>query len=374
MTPQKRPDDPNGGSVGRADEVLPQAQGEKVQQPVAQLPEGYPGLLEDIKARVRSSRVKAALAANSELVLLYWHVGRAILERQQEEGWGAKVIDHLSRDLRREFPDMRGFSPRNLKYMRSLAQAHTDGMIVQEVLAQITWYHNIALLEKTKDPAERLWYAHQTLQHGWSRNVLVHQIESDLYHRQGQAITNFDRTLPPPQSDLAQEALKDPYVFDFLSLTDGARERELHRALVQQIRDFLLELGVGFAFVGSQQHLEVGGEDFYVDLLFYHLHLRCYVVIDLKIGQFQPEHAGKMNFYLSAVDDLLRHAEDQPSIGLVLCKARNRVVAEYALRDMHKPMGVAAYRLLPDEIKASLPSPEQLEAELREGAGSDQCT
>jgi len=374
MTPQMRSDDPNDHPVGRADEVLPQAQGEKVQQPVAQLPEGYPGLVEDIKARVRSTRVKAALAANSELVLLYWHIGRAILERQHEEGWGAKVIDHLSRDLRREFPDMRGFSSRNLNYMRSLARAYGDAAFVQQVVAQIPWGHNVRVLDRVDEPSQRTWYLRKALQHGWSRNVLVHQIESDLYHRQGQAVTNFDRTLPPPQSDLAQEALKDPYVLDFLSLTDEARERELHRALVQQIRDFLLELGVGFAFVGSQQHLEVGGEDFYVDLLFYHLHLRCYVVIDLKIGQFRPEHAGKMNFYLSAVDDLLRHAGDQPSIGLVLCKTRNRVVAEYALRDMQKPMGVAAYRLLPDEIKASLPSPEQLEAELREAAGSDQCT
>lgn len=331
------------------------------------LPPGYAEFLADLKERIRRARIKAALSANRELILLYWEIGRMILERQRKEGWGSKVIDRLAQDLRREFPDMKGFSARNLKYMRAFAEAYPDKEFVQEVLAQITWYHNITLLEKVKDPKERIWYIQQTIEHGWSRNVLVHQIESGLYHRKGKAITNFDRTLPAPQSDLAREVLKDPYVFDFLGLTEDIRERELERQLIACIRDFLLELGVGFAFVGSQVHLEVGGEDFYLDLLFYHLKLRCYVVIELKTGEFKPEYAGKMNFYLSAVDDLLRHPDDRPSIGIILCKSKNKVIVEYALRDTTKPIGVSSYRLtraLPEELKSSLPSVEELEREL----------
>jgi len=333
------------------------------------LPQGYDAFLRELKERIRHAQLHAALAVNRELVLLYWRMGRDILQRQREQGWGAKVIDLLSRDLRAAFPDMKGFSPRNLKYMRAFAEANPDESIVQEALAQITWYHNLALLEKVDAPDERLWYARQAMEHGWSRNVLVHQIESGLYHRQGQAVTNFDRTLPPPRSDLARQMLKDPYVFDFLSLEAEARERDLERELLAHLRDFLLELGIGFAFVGSQYHLEVGGQDFYLDLLFYHLRLRCYIVIDLKIGDFQPEYAGKMNFYLSAVNDLLRHADDQLSIGIILCKGRNRVIAEYALRDIHAPLGVATYRLiaaLPDALKDSLPDIGELEAHLTE--------
>jgi len=331
------------------------------------LPPGYAEFLADLKERIRRARVKAALSANRELILLYWEIGRMILERQKKEGWGSKVIDRLAQDLRREFPDIRGFSARNLKYMRAFAEAYPDKEFVQQVAAQIPWFHHCVLLDKVKDPAERIWYIQQTIEHGWSRNVLVHQIESGLYHRKGKAITNFDRTLPAPQSDLAQEMLKDPYVFDFLGLTEGIRERELERQLIARIRDFLLELGVGFAFVGSQVHLEVGGEDFYLDLLFYHLKLRCYVVIELKTGEFKPEYAGKMNFYLSAVDDLLRHPDDKPSIGIILCKSKNKVIVEYALRDTNKPIGVSSYRLtraLPEDIKGILPSVEELEREL----------
>ena len=308
-----------------------------VQQPAASLPSGYADLLEDLKARIRQAQVRAALSVNRELVLLYWHIGKEILQKQEQEGWGTKVIDRLALDLAREFPEMKGFSPRNLKYMRAFAEAWTDEQIVQEVLAQITWYHNITLLEKVKDPPERLWYVEQTIEHGWSRNVLVHQIESKLYERQGKAITNFERTLPSPQSDLARSLLKDPYVFDFLSLGPEVQERDLERALLNHLRDFLLEFGKGFAFVGSQYCLDVGGEEFSIDLLFYQLRLRCFVVIDLKIGEFKPEYAGKMNFYLSAVDDLLRHPEDRPSVGLILCKSQDRLVAEYALRDVSKP-------------------------------------
>lgn len=285
--------------------------------------EGYDDFLRDLKERIRSAQVQAVLAVNRELVLLYWQIGCDILTRQQQQGWGTKVIERLAADLRSAFPEMKGFSPRNLKYMRAFAEAYPMEQIVQQVVAQIPWGHNVRILDIVKDPTERLWYVQQTIQHGWSRNVLVHQIESGLYHRQGKAVTNFDRTLPKPQSELAQQLLKDPYNFDFLSLGKDALERDLERALIDHIRDFLLELGVGFAFVGSQYHLEVGGQDFYIDLLFYHLRLRCYVVIDLKMSGFQPEFSGKMNFYLSVVDDLLRHPDDQPSIGMILCKSKN---------------------------------------------------
>ena len=329
---------------------------------------GYPELFADLKARIRSAQVRAALSVNRELVLLYWQIGSAILVRQEEEGWGAKVIARLSRDLSREFPEMRGFSTRNLKYMRTFAAAYPDCSFVQEVLAQITWYHNVTLLDKVKDRAEREWYIHQTIREGWSRNVLVHQIESGLFHRQGGAVTNLKRTLPAPQSELAQQILKDPYNFDFLSLGPEFSERDLHQSLLTHLRDFLLELGVGFAFVGSEYHLEVGDQDFYIDMLFYHLRLHCYVIIELKIGNFMPEYAGKLNFYLSAVDDLLRNEpHDQPSVGILLCKTQNRVIAEYALRDMNKPMGVSTYQLihaLPDRMKGRLPTIEELEKEL----------
>ncbi|TFH40960.1 MAG: DUF1016 domain-containing protein, partial [ANME-2 cluster archaeon] len=279
-----------------------------------------------------------------------------------------KVIERLSHDLSVEFPHMKGFSSRNLKYMRSFAAAYDDETFVQEVLAQITWYHNITLLSKVKDSKEREWYVSQTIQQGWSRNVLVHQIESGLFNRQGNAVNNLERTLPSPQSELVSEILKDPYNFDFLTLGQEFSERDLHQSLITHIRDFLIELGVGFAFVGSEYHLEVGDQDFYIDLLFYHLQLRCYVVIELKIGNFMPEYAGKLNFYLSAVDDVLRQESyDLPSVGILLCKNRNRIVAEYALRDMNKPMGVSTYQFmhtLPENLKSSLPSIEELEREL----------
>lgn len=326
---------------------------------------GYNEFLHELKERIRHAQMQAVLAVNRELILLYWLLGRDILTRQQQQGWGAKVIDRLAADLRSSFPMMKGLSPRNLKYMRALASAYPDESFVQQVVAQIPWGHNIRILDAVKDSLEREWYIRQTIQHGWSRNILVHQIESGLYHRQGKAITNFERTLPKPQSELAIELLKDPYNFDFLSLGEDAKERDLERALIDQIRNFLLELGVGFAFVGSQYHLEVGGEDFYLDLLFYHLRLRCFVVIDLKMSEFQPEFSGKMNFYLSAVDELLRHPDDQPSIGLILCKSKNQVIAEYALRDMNKPIGVSAYQLmktLPEQLKGNLPTIEELEA------------
>jgi len=331
------------------------------------IPSDYPALVADLKERIRIAQVRASLAVNREMVLLYWQIGRELLSRQQQEGWGAKVVERLSRDLRLAFPEMTGLSSRNLKYMRAFAQAWPDEAIVQQVVAQIPWGHNVRLLDGTSNAAERLWYVRQTIQHGWSRNVLVHQIDSNLYARQGQAQTNFDRTLPPPQSDLARQLLKDPYNFDFLSLGGEAQERDLKSGLLEHIRRFLLELGEGFAFVGSQYHLEVGGDDFYLDLLFYHLRLRCFVVVDLKIGKFTPGDAGQMNFYLSAVDDLLRHPDDQPTIGLLLCRDKNKTIVEYALRDLAKPLGITAYRLqdaLPRDWQAALPTIEALEAEL----------
>lgn len=326
----------------------------------------YEGFLKDIKDRIQGARIRAALAVNQELVLLYWQIGKDILGRQQDQGWGTKVIDRLAHDLRVAFPEMKGFSSRNLKYMRAFAQAWPESEFVQQVVAQIPWGHNVRILDYVKDSSEREWYVRRAVEHGWSRNVLVCQIESRLFERQGCAISNFDVVLPAPQSELAQQILKDPYNFDFLSLGNDYTERDLQKALLLHVRSFLLELGAGFALVGSEYHLEVGNQDFYLDLLFYHLHLRCYVVVELKIGAFQPEYAGKMNFYLSAVDDILRHAYDQPSIGIILCKNREKIVVEYALRDIGKPIGIAEFELtasLPDELKGSLPSVEAIEEE-----------
>jgi predicted nuclease of restriction endonuclease-like (RecB) superfamily len=331
------------------------------------LPTNYAELLQALQERIRRAQVTAALAVNRDLVLLYWQIGREILAQQAAHGWGAKVIDHLAQDLRRAFPEMKGFSPRNLKYMRSFAEAWPDEQFVQQVAAQLPWFHNCVLLDKVKEPSDREWYARKAIENGWSRNILVHQIESNLHRRMGEAQTNFARTLPSPQSELAQQVLKDPYTFDFLSLGEEAHERDLERSLLEHLRAFLLELGMGFAFVGSQYHLEVGGEDFYLDMLFYHFRLRCFVAFDLKIGEFQPEYAGKMNFYLSALDETLAGEQDQPSIGVILCRDKNRVIVEYTLRDLSKPIGVSAYQLtqaLPEALKGNLPSIEELEAEL----------
>jgi predicted nuclease of restriction endonuclease-like (RecB) superfamily len=342
----------------------------------ALLPKGYDELLGQLKERIRSAQLRANLAVNREMVLLYWQIGRDILERQAQEGWGAKVIDRLGADLRHAFPDMTGLSPRNLKYMRAFADAWPDEPIVQQLVAQIPWGHSVRLLDYVKDRNERVFYIRKTVENGWSRAVLVHWIESDLYQRQGKATTNFAKSLPSPQSDLAREIMKDPYKFEFLSLAEEAEERALQKGLLEHIHQFLIELGAGFAFLGQQYHLEVGGEDFYIDLLFYHVKLRCYIVIDLKMTPFKPEYAGKMNFYLSAVDDLLRHPDDKPSIGIILCKAKNQVVAEYALRDLAKPVGVSTYitklvESLPPTLRGSLPSPRELEAELKKDTSTD---
>lgn len=327
----------------------------------------YNKLLSDLKNRVATSRYKAALSVNKELILLYHHVGTQILDSQAKQGWGTKVIDQLSKDLRTEFPEMKGFSARNLKYMRKFAEEYPEVEFVQQVAAQLPWFHIATIMDRVSDKQDRVFYMQKTIDHGWSRSILVMQIELALHKRQGKAISNFKDKLPSPQSDLAHYTLKDPYVFDFLSIGDDAHEREVEKSLVCHIEKFILALGAGFAFVGRQYHLEVGNEDFYIDLLFYHLKLRCFVVIELKDKDFKPEYAGKINFYLSAVDDLIKHESDQPSIGLILCKSKNNVLAEYTLRDMSKPIGLAEYRLtknLPEKLKTALPTIEELEAEL----------
>ena len=366
---------PPGGVVARKP-------GNTVPRP-GHAPSGYLRFLTELKARIRTARVKAALSANRELIELYWYVGKGIVKRQRAEGWGRSVVERLSRDLRSEFPASAGFSGQNLWKMRAFYLAWTkavtnlsqpvrelDGQNLPWVLGELPWGHNTELIFRLKHPIERLWYAMRTLENGWSRKILIHQIELGLYKRQGKAITNFEKALPYPQSDLASESIKDPYVFDFLSIADERTERGLERSLVENLRKFLLELGVGFAFVGSQYHLEVEGEDFYIDLLFYHLRLRCFVALDLKTGPFRPEYAGKMNFYLSALDDWLREKTDNPSIGIILCKTKKRLIAEYALRDMAAPIGVSEYRLthaVPLNLRRNLPSVDDLEKGLKGG-------
>jgi predicted nuclease of restriction endonuclease-like (RecB) superfamily len=278
------------------------------------------------------------------MILMYWEIGKIILARQNKEGWGAKVIDRLSADLRKEFPDMQGLSPRNLKYMRAFAAAWQEKAIVQGSLAQLPWWQNIALLEKLGDAETRLWYARKTIENGWSQPVLCIQIENGAHLRHGKAVNNFALTLPPADSDMAAQVFKDPYLFDFIGTADPRRESEVEQALVDHVQKFLLELGAGFAFVGRQVHLEFSSKDYYLDLLFYHLKLRCYVVVELKAVPFEPEFVGKLNMYMSAVDDLLRHPDDRPSIGLLLCKGKDRIVAEYALSGYKRPIGVADWK------------------------------
>jgi predicted nuclease of restriction endonuclease-like (RecB) superfamily len=341
-----------------------------------ELPGDYSEVLRAIKERVTRQRQRTVLAVNSSVVLLYWEVGCMILARQERSGWGSRIVDRLASDLREAFPDMRGFSPRNLKYMRAFASAWPDLAIVQAALAQITWYHNITLIEKLETKEHRLWYARRALEHGWSQPVLVLQIERRAHERQGRAQTNFEDTLPANDSDLAKQAFKDPYLFDFIGIGDLRRERDVEQALIDHIQRFLVELGSGFAFVGRQVHLEVGGDDFYVDLLFYHLKLRRYVVVELKAVPFEPGFVGQMNLYLSAADNLLRHDDDKPTIGLLLCRTKNEIVVEYALRDLRRPIGVAEWETklvatLPAEMKSSLPTVEEIEEELQGLDGVD---
>ena len=328
-------------------------------------PQGYAEWLAELKRRIHGAQQRATLAVNRELVLLYWQIGRDILARQAEQGWGTKVVDRLAKDLRAAFPDMKGFSPRNLKYMRAFADAWPDAEFVQGVLAQLPWYHQLALLDKLPGPTRR-WYAAKAIEHNWSRNVLVMQIETRLLERSGRRHQLSGHAAGAAVRP-ARESIKDPYRFDFLGLGDEAQERDIEHALVRHVTEFLLELGAGFAFVGRQVLLDVGGDEFFIDLLFYHLKLRCYVVIELKGGKFKPEHLGQLGFYLTAVDRQVKSEHDNPTIGLLLCKSKNRVVAEYALGDKSQPMGVAEYKLLeslPPELRTSLPSIEQIEREL----------
>lgn len=335
------------------------------------MPVWYPELLATVASEITTGRSRAITAVNQELLNSYWKIGQQLADRESEQGWGAKVVSRLSADIRNRFPGAKGFSPRNLRYMKSFAQAWPEFPMLQAPLATLPWYHQIALLEKLDDAATRLWYAAAAVEHGWSRNVLAHQIETRLHERSGQAITNFKTTMVPADSELAQQATKDPYVFDFVAMTDRRSERELELQLIQHVEKFLLELGQGFAFVGEQVRLEINGDEFFADLLFYHLKLRCYMVIELKAVKFEPGFLGQLGMYMAAVDDLLAHADDKPTIGLLLCKEKNSVVAEYALRGFNTPIGVAEWRTsvaesLPEEFASSLPSIETLEAELAE--------
>ena len=336
---------------------------------VLEITPGYITLFEDIKSQVKEARLKAMLSANAALVMLYWHIGNAILVRQSSEGWGAKIIDRLSFDLKNAFPDMQGFSPRNLKYMRVFAEAYPDSEFVHRLCAQIPWKTNVTLIEKVKDRDWRTWYAEKVLENGWSRVVLVHQIESALHRRIGQTNNNFVESLPPEDSDMARQIFKDPYIFDFLGTDTPRRELDVEKALTAHIEKFLLELGQGFAFVGRQVLLEVGDSDFRVDLLFYHLKLRCYVVIELKTGKLEPGHVSQLGFYINVVNDVLRTPEDKPTIGLLLVKEKDHLVAEYCLKGYAQPLGIAEWqhdlqRTLPPDLKSSLPSIEEIEAEL----------
>jgi predicted nuclease of restriction endonuclease-like (RecB) superfamily len=327
----------------------------------------YFDVLNDIKARIKTAQYKAVLGANKELMELYWNIGNIIIANSKD---GAKFIDNLSRDILSEFPDIKGFSVRNLKYMRKFAEVYSDFQKVQQGVALLPWRNNLTLLSKVKDETERHWYIEQNLENGWNNTVLIHQIEIRLYQRQAIAekTANYERLLPSPFSELAEESLKNPYVFDFVEKRKGIIEREIERELVANIAKTIMELGTGFAFVGNQYHLEISEKDYYIDLLFYNTKLRCYVVIELKNTDFKPEYAGQLNFYLSAVDAILKHETDNPSIGIMLCKTKDKLTAEYALKDINKPIGVSEYKLsdfVPAELIDTLPSAEDIEKRVK---------
>jgi predicted nuclease of restriction endonuclease-like (RecB) superfamily len=335
----------------------------------ADLPVSYAGTLQEIKSHLRHARVRAVLAANPIVMEAYWHTGKIILQRQEEAAWGAKVIDCLSADLREEFPDMGGLSSRNLLAMKIFAREFPDGPIAQQPVAQLPWGHVLQIMQRLKAPAARDFYIREAITHGWSRSILEMQIQGQLHLRAGKAVTNFALTMPPADSDMAAQLFKDPYLFDFIGTADPRREAEVEQALMDHVQSFLLELGAGFAFVGRRVHLEVGGDDFYLDLLFYHLRLRRYVVIELKARAFQPGDVGQLNLYRAAVDDLLRHPEDQPTIGLLLCRGKNKLVVEYALSGLDQSIAIADWKkhiteTLPVEFQGSLPTIEEIEAEL----------
>lgn len=338
-----------------------------------ELPGDYADFFKQVKQRVKTERLKAVLSANAAQILMYWDIGHDILQKQKQSGWGAKVIDRLAYDLKEAFPEMNGFSARNLKYMRKFAEEWPECEIVQRTVAQIPWRSNLTLLEKLKEPELRLLYAEQTIANGWSKNILAVQIETKLHKRIGQTANNFEVTLPPDDSDMANQIFKDPYLFDFLGTAEVRKEAELEKKLIEHLEKFLLELGQGFAFVGRQVHMEVGGDDFYIDLLFYHLKLRCYVVVELKAGKFCPGHVSQLTMYMNIVDDVLRHPDDKPTIGLLLVKENNHTVAKYALAGNTKPIGVAEWEQqitdsLPEDLKPSLPSIEEIEKEMDQEA------
>ncbi|MDQ1354368.1 MAG: hypothetical protein QG657_4677 [Acidobacteriota bacterium] len=361
----------------------------------------YGSFLKEVKTRIQMAQIKANFAVNRELILLYWNIGKMVCSVQDSVGWGQKVIPMLSQDIKNDLPEIKGFSVTNIKRMtqfyreyshldlispQAVGQSQTSRLEAdnkspqavgqnqetvmtrfQHLVTGLPWGHNILLMEKIKDNQKREWYMKQCLEKGWSRNILDIHIQNQSYEREGKATTNFDRTLPPIHSDMAQQTLKDPYIFDFLTIATEFQERELECELIKHLQEFLIELGVGFAFVGRQYHIVVGKSDFYIDLLFYHLKLRCYVVIELKKGAFKPEYAGKLNFYLNVADEKLRQKDDQPSIGLILCQDKNKVVAEYALKNINKAIGVSEYQLtqsLPEELKSSLPTIDEIEREL----------
>ena len=332
---------------------------------LVQLPAEYASWLASLKQRIQATQQRAVLAVNRELVLLYWQIGRDIVERQQAQGWGAKVIERLAKDLQSAFPEMKGFSRSNLMYMRAFCEAWPDETIVQQLVGQLPWGQNLLLLTKLKSHDERVWYAAKAIEHGWSRNVMWHHISTQLQQRSGQAVTNFAKRLPAAESELAQQTLKDPYLFDFLGVSNEAHERDIETAMIRHVTKVLMELGEGFAFAGRQVNVAVDGQDFFIDLLFYNYRLHRFLVVELKAGDFKPGHVGQLNFYVTLVDEKIKSDEDKPTLGLLLCKQQHRVVAEYALRGMTQPIGIAEYRLqLPDDLAKYLPSVAQIEAEL----------
>lgn len=334
------------------------------------LPNDYIEWFDRLKIEIQQARLKASLSVNRELILLYWRIGQEISTRKKTEHWGSKVMEQVAKDLRHAFPDMKGLSLSNLKYMARFAAAWPEGIIGQQAADQIPWFHNCVIIEKVKTRTLREWYIKKTIEHGWSRSVLELQIESAAHLRAGASQNNFERTLPAPQSELARDIVKDPYTFDFLGITDASNERTIENGLIAHLRDFLIELGVGFAFVGSQYKLDIEGDEFYIDLLFYHTRLHCYVVIELKNTEFKPDYTGQLNFYIAAVDDLVRNPKhDAPTIGLMLCKSKKKTMVEYALRGIETPMGVSTYRTspeLPKELAELLPSIESLTEKLEQ--------
>lgn len=336
---------------------------------LSEMSDAYLKFIEEVKSEIQKQRISVVLNANSSMICLYWNIGRSILKKQEEEGWGAKIIDRMAKDLKEALPEMSGFSPRNIKYMRKFAESWPDFEIVQRVVAQIPWRTNISLMDKLKDEESRIWYAYKVIENGWSKAILDLQIESKLMDRSGRSVNNFPAALPPEDSDMVNQVFKDPYLFDFLGTDMPRREIEIERQLTEHIQSFLLELGQGFAFVGRQVHLEVGGDDFYLDLLFYHLKLRCFVVVELKACDFEPGFISQLNMYQNVVNDVLRHPDDKPTIGLLLVKGKNETVVEYSLAGYQNPIGVAEWKnqiakALPEELRSSLPSIEDIEKEL----------